>query len=278
MRSSRKDKGKMFLLMLVVCSLLSMLLLGHLDSQLHTGYQRITVRERRVWNLHRLPLEQATLPSVDEYIARDCKAVSASFEALIHRNLKHWQKLDLAKINTSNTPVQYIYIMDNELYMAKGTERRKLMPSFFHVLKQVRLKAWLPDVSLPFNPQDNPCQYIGHSANPDPTLSFCSTPEYADILFPNSIEGDIDGRRPINTSQYSTRKLHRAVFRGTTDAAQAWPKGRNALLQLGLARPDLLDSGLSRWSDEDMKEPLPDPRLLKTHLSFEQQVAMYRQD
>lgn len=281
MMSPRNQKRKRILLTLTFCSALSILLLEHQDSQMRNaeGYKRVSVRARYKSHasLHGPARDRVRLPSVDEYVARQCTTVSASFAALIDSNLKHWRKCNLAKVNTSNVSAQYVYIMNNELFMSKGTERGKVMPYYFHLLKQLRLKAWLPDLSLRFNPEDDPCQYLAHGSNPDPTLSFCSTSSYADILFPNTIESDVDANlgRPINTSQYSTRKLHRAVFRGTTNAAQAWPKAINALLQLGLERPDLLDSGLS-WGEEVMKAPLPDARLLKTYLSSEEQVAMYR--
>ena len=274
----RRARGRGLLLALMTVSALSVVFSVFLDSaaQRHRreGYQTaITIRARVTSHAGAiLNNDESKLPSVDEYVARECKAVNKTFAKLIDHSLRHWRGNGMSHLGISNTSLQYIYILDNQLHMSKGTQRRKLMPSYFRLLKQLRLKALLPNLMLPFNPDDNPVEHLGRL--PVPTLSFCSTPEYADILFPNVIEGDVIEQDKV--LEYSTRGLHRAVFRGTTDAHQGWPKGRNALLRLGLERPDLIDSGLSRWSDDVMNGSLPDKRLLKPSISFEEQAAMYR--
>ena len=215
----------------------------------------------------------AQLPSVDQDLANHCGAVSGIYDSLLDFNLKHWNFEGLAWPTADHDAAQYIYIKNNTLYMKHGADRRGLLPAFFSLLKQLHFKARLPDVKLPFNSGDNPSQILGGNAT-TPILSFCTRRNYSDILFPNVLEGNV-GRRD-SSPKYSTHKLERAVWRGTTDASQGWPKGRNALLMLGLERPDLIDSGVSRWNEELMNGTKPDKRLLKESLTFEEQVAMYK--
>lgn len=94
-------------------------------------------------------------------------------------------------------------------------------------------------------------------------LSFCTTPAHLDTLFPSVLEG-----RRHEVPKYATHRLHRAVWHGTTDAFEGWHKGMSALLQLGLEHPELIDSGVSRWSRELMNQTLPDKRFVKESLSF----------
>ena len=209
----------------------------------------------------------------------NCGAVSDTYESLLDFNLRHWNRTGLVGLDNNTGAAHYIFVSDNELYVRRNTDRRGLLPAFFSLLNRLRLKARLPDIILPFNSGDNPNQLMdeGQVLGPGstrPVLSFCTRPSYTDILFPNLLEGDVSNLNDM--AKYRTHRLHRAVWRGTTDASQGWPKGRNALLQLGLERPDLIDSGVSRWNEELMNETLPDKRLLKEPLTFEEQIAMYK--
>ena len=215
----------------------------------------------------------AQLPPLDQYMASHCGAVASTYDSLLDHNLRHWGLTELSQSSDHNGTAQYIYVHNNTLYMERGADRRGLLPAFFTLVKQLHLKAHLPDVRLPFNSGDNPNQLLGQTGTA-PVLSFCTRQNFSDILFPNILEGNV-GRRD-SVPKYSTHKLERAVWRGTTDAFQGWPKGRNALLMLGLERPDLIDSGVSRWNEELMNGTVPDKRLLKESLTFEEQVAMYK--
>lgn len=215
----------------------------------------------------------AELPHLDQYLANHCSAVAGIYDSLLDYNFRHWNLTGLAQPAEHNGTAQYIYISNNTLFMDKGADRRGLLPAFFTLVKQLRLKARLPDVKLAFNSGDNPNQLLGQNGSA-PVLSFCTRQGYSDILFPNVLEGNVG--RLDSMPKYSTHKLERAVWRGTTDAFQGWPKGRNALLMLGLERPDLIDSGVSRWNEELMNGTIPDKRLLKEALMFEEQVAMYK--
>ena len=219
------------------------------------------------------------LLNMADYMTLNCGAVSETYETLLDYNLRHWNRTGLIGLDKNTGAAHYIFISDNELYVRRGTDRRGLLPAFFTLLNRLRLKARLPDIMLPFNSGDNPNQQMeqGQLLGPGstrPVLSFCTRPSYTDILFPNLLEGDVSNLNDM--AKYKTHRLHRAVWRGTTDASQGWPKGRNALLQLGLERPDLIDSGVSRWNEGLMNEPLPDKRLLKEPLTFEEQIAMYK--
>ena len=220
------------------------------------------------------------LPSPQDYAAQHCQALTATYDSLLDHNLRFWSKHGLIGLNDHNsTSAQFIYIVNNTLYMTRGSGRGGLLPTYFNLLKSLSFKTTLPDLKLPFNSGDNPNQPLdqtdwGGTGIPLPVLSFCSTPEHTDILIPNVLEGDVIKRNEV--PKYATHRFHRAVWRGTTDAFQGWRKGRNALLQLGLEHPELIDSGVSRWSAELMNQTLPDKRFLKESISFEEQVAMYR--
>lgn len=279
--------GMAVLLLLVASSALSILV----SAMAHSGEDMTTVRDIS-WTvklqarlkepglvMNSAGQTPSSLLSARDYTTLHCQAVSEVFDILLDHNLRHWSKTGLTGLEDHNLTAQYIYLMGNELYMKRGSDRRGLLPAFFNLLKQLRRKAKLPDLTLPFNSGDNPNQPLDGKGMPDPAiplpvLSFCTTPRHTDILFPNVLEGDVITHDDI--PKYATHRLHRAVWRGTTDAFQGWSKGRNALLQLGLERPDLIDSGVSRWSEQQMNESLSDKRLLKESLTFEEQVAMYK--
>lgn len=282
------SKGMAVLVLLIASSALSILV----SAMAHSGEESPTIRDvswtvKLQARLKDAPVVEpkqsgmldVELPSPEEYATMHCKNVSETYATLLDHNLRHWTSTGLTGLDDHNLTAQYIYIADNELYMRRGADRRGLLPAFFNLLKQLRLKAKLPDMTLPFNSGDNPNQPLEqHNPSdpvaPLPVLSFCSRPTHTDILFPNVLEGDV-GRRD-DAPKYATHRLHRAVWRGTTDAFQGWSKGRNALLQLGLERPELIDSGVSRWSAELMNQTLPDKRFMKESLTFEEQVAMYK--
>ncbi len=280
-------KGMAVLVLLIASSALSILV----SAMAHSGEETSTVRDIS-WTVKlqaRLrdpppaspdaPDVVPEIPSLEEYTKLHCSALSETYDTLLDYNLRHWSKTGLTGLDDHNLTAQYIFIADNELYMKRGADRRGLLPAFFNLLKQLQLKARLPDLTLPFNSGDNPNQPLDQRGLPGPgiplpVLSFCTMPTHTDILFPNILEGDVS--RHDDIPKYATHRFHRAVWRGTTDAFQGWQKGRNALLQLGLERPDLIDSGVSRWSAKLMNETLPDKRLLKESLTFEEQVAMYK--
>ncbi len=63
------------------------------------------------------------------------------------------------------------------------------------------------------------------------------------------------------------------VWRGTTGGFGGLKKGRSVILQLGLDRPDLVDSGVSDWN-EDLYGP--DKGRFKTSMPMREQVETYK--
>lgn len=286
------SKGMAVLLMLIASSALSIFV----SAMAHPSEKADNLRDIN-WSFRlqahireRIILEEAEEtpadeeptgpPLLDEYTALHCQNTSESYDSLLDHNLRFWSTIGLVGVeNHNSTSAQMFYVVNNTIYMKRGAERGGLLPSYFNLLKSLMSKTVLPDLVLPFNSGDNPNQPLdqsdwGGTGVPLPVFSFCTTPRHTDILFPNVIEGDVIKRNEV--PKYATHRLHRAIWRGTTDAFQGWRKGRNALLQLGLEHPELIDSGVSRWSDELMNQTLPDKRFLKESLSFEEQVAMYR--
>ena len=238
----KSSKSMAVLVLLIASSALSILV----SAMAHSGEETATVRDiswtvrlqARLRDLEpiehdKVEVPEVKLPSLEEYTALHCKNVTEAYNALLDHNLRHWSKTGLTGLEDHNLTAQYIYTADNKLYMRRGADRRGLLPAFFNLLKQLQLKAKLPNMTLPFNSGDNPNQPLDQRNLPAPgvplpVLSFCTRPTHTDILFPNVLEGDVSRRDDI--PKYQTHRLHRAVWRGTTDAFQGWSKGRNALL------------------------------------------------
>lgn len=66
------------------------------------------------------------------------------------------------------------------------------------------------------------------------------------------------------------RRLPKAVWRGSTGGFGGLEKGRAALLNLGMAEPDLIDSGVLDW---DYERYGPDEGRLKEKMEFGHQVC-----
>lgn len=64
--------------------------------------------------------------------------------------------------------------------------------------------------------------------------------------------------------------MPKAVWRGSTGGFGGLEKGRAALLNLGLSRPDLIDSGVLDWDYERFG---PDEGRLKPTMQFGDQVG-----
>ncbi len=63
--------------------------------------------------------------------------------------------------------------------------------------------------------------------------------------------------------------MPKAVWRGSTGGFGGLEKGRAALLNLGMSRPDLIDSGVLDW---DYERYGPDEGRLKEKMEFGHQV------
>lgn len=79
-------------------------------------------------------------------------------------------------------------------------------------------------------------------------------------------------RSPILSGPDDTRKPM-VVWRGTTGGFGGLRKGRQALLQLGLDRPDLVDSGVSDWNEELYG---PDEGRMKSVMDMREQIETYK--
>lgn len=66
--------------------------------------------------------------------------------------------------------------------------------------------------------------------------------------------------------------MPKAVWRGSTGGFGGLEKGRAALLNLGMSRPDLIDSGVLDW---DYERYGPDEGRLKEKMEFGHQVLHY---
>ena len=75
------------------------------------------------------------------------------------------------------------------------------------------------------------------------------------------LSGPLDPRKPV------------VVWRGTTGGFGGLKKGRNVFLQLGIQRPELIDSGVSDWNEAKHG---PHNGKLKRFMSMREQVNRYK--
>ncbi len=94
------------------------------------------------------------------------------------------------------------------------------------------------------------------------------------------IAGDIYNRPPEkkgdrkkSKSGPQDRRKPMVVWRGTTGGFGGLKKGRSVILQLGLDKPNLVDSGVSDWN-EDLYGP--DKGRFKTSMPMHEQVETYK--
>ena len=80
-----------------------------------------------------------------------------------------------------------------------------------------------------------------------------------------------DRKKPLSGPRDKPKPM--VVWRGTTGGCGGLAKGRKVVLQLGLDQPDLVDSGVSDWSEELWG---PDEGRLKTSMPMRKQVDTYK--
>lgn len=86
---------------------------------------------------------------------------------------------------------------------------------------------------------------------------------------PSSMKGD----RKKSVSGPQDHRKPMIVWRGTTGGFGGLKKGRKVVLELGLKRPDLVDSGVSDWNEELWG---PDKGRLKPPMPMRKQIDTYK--
>eukprot|EP00884_Botryococcus_braunii_P016709 jgi/Botrbrau1/3721/Bobra.0363s0008.2 len=217
---------------------------------------------------------------MDSYLFWNCGHLNETYAPLIAALLAPWNStgIDLRLITGQH---DVLYIFKDRVYLQHGSERARLMPTYHSLVQHIRLAVKLPDMALPINPADEMRAPLPKDGSlPSPLMSFCKTEGYSDILIPNTIEGDVFLRPPQHSSLSPTIRAGpgdprkpMAVWRGSMDAAGAFEKGRSALLAMGVARPDVLDSGVKDWDEARWG---PHQGRLKPVMTVREQVDTYK--
>lgn len=201
-------------------------------------------------------------------------------QQLLEPMLQPWNQTGFSLKMLENTSGDRVYTQDGRLSLSNSTTLHRLIPTFVNYIQHIAELVQLPDLLLPLNPADEPLAQLKASAEPTPLLAFCKTPGFSDILIPNTLEGDIYNRPPDkkgdrkkSQSGPRDRRKPMVVWRGTTGGFGGLKKGRSVVLQLGIDRPDLVDSGVSDWN-EDLYGP--DQGRLKAAMSMREQVDTYK--
>ena len=80
--------------------------------------------------------------------------------------------------------------MTIRLSLSESTGWARTIPTFVSYLRHIHNLAHLPNMVLPLNPADEPLAAIKDGEQPRPLLAFCKTPQFSDVLIPNTAEGD----------------------------------------------------------------------------------------
>ncbi|BDA45764.1 Protein O-glucosyltransferase 2 [Coccomyxa sp. Obi] len=219
--------------------------------------------------------------SVKQFLKTECGNLVQTYEPLIREELHWWEQKGITKDLLDRSTDAKVIIYQDKVYLSHGSERARLIPTYHSLIQRVRLRVKLPDMVIPLNPGDEPLAPLRRELDPPtPIFSFCKLSNFSDIMLPNTIEGDVflrapDKRafRPKSRAGPKDPRLPKAVWRGSTGGFGGLVKGRAALLNLGLQRPDLIDSGVLDW---DVSKYGDDGGRLKEKMSFGEQVDRYK--
>ncbi|CAL5220281.1 g2266 [Coccomyxa viridis] len=219
--------------------------------------------------------------SLKGFLHAECRDYLADYAPLVRQELKLWEKTGIHNDLLERSRDANVIIHQDKIYLSHGAERARLIPTYHALIQRVRLRVKLPDMVIPLNPGDSPLALLRKEISPPtPIFSFCKTRNYSDIMLPNIIEGDVFVRpkakrafRPNSRAGPKDKRMPKAVWRGSTGGFGGLEKGRAALLNLGMSRPDLIDSGVLDW---DYERYGPDEGRLKEKMEFGHQVDKYK--
>lgn len=213
-------------------------------------------------------------PNATEFLSQHCTDVRSEFDRLIRQtNLRPWIGKSLDQKDLTAAGQTQLYHVNDTWYLSPEGEPERMLPTYICFMQRLRTRVRLPDLVLPINPADEPVSRI---EDPAFVMGFCKDNATNDVLIPNDGNGIVRVkpkmmRRP-RAGPNDPRKPA-AVWRGSFGGAGGWKKGREAVLNFGVERPDLMDSGMLDWNEEALG---PANGRVKPFISFREQVNSYR--
>ena len=243
-------------------------------------------------------------PSLQQHLRDRCLHLQDAYDPLLQNLFSHWNASGFDPDLLEHTSGERVYIIDGKVVLSDSTGWARTIPTFVRYIQHISTIVALPDMILPLNPADEPLAEMKESEDPRPLLAFCKVPGFSDVLIPNTAEGaptkceqkcsftsDVHqktcfdagdvfkrsfstrgDRKRLVSGQGDPRKAS-VVWRGTTGGFGGLSKGRHVLLQLGVDRPDLVDSGVSDWNEDIFG---PHGGKLKPHMTMRDQVNKYK--
>ena len=254
---------------------------------------------------HAIVTFRRSKPSLQQHLQDHCLHLQDALEPLLQSLFIHWNTSGFNTDLLEHTSGERVYVIDGKVFLSDATAWARTIPTFVRYIQHISTIVNLPDMILPLNPADEPLAALKEGEDPRPLLAFCKVPGFSDVLMPNTAEGapaiirqkrnftsatnqiltctdagDVFKRsfatRGDRTQLISGHDDHRkasVVWRGTTGGFGGLSKGRHVLLQLGVDRPDLVDSGVSDWNEDIFG---PHGGKLKPHLTMRDQVNKYK--
>ena len=128
--------------------------------------------------------------SLRQYLEQHCSHLQQAYDTLLDPLLEHWNATGFGLDALEHTSGERVYIYNDRLSLSESTGWARTIPTFVTYLRHIHDLAHLPNMMLPLNPADEPLAAIKDGEQPRPLLAFCKTPQFSDVLIPNTAEGD----------------------------------------------------------------------------------------
>jgi hypothetical protein len=128
--------------------------------------------------------------SLRQYLEQHCSHLQQAYVTLLDPLLEHWNATGFGLDALEHTSGERVYIFNDRLSLSESTGWARTIPTFVSYFRHIHNLVHLPNMVLPLNPADEPLAAIKDGEQPRPLLAFCKTPQFSDVLIPNTAEGN----------------------------------------------------------------------------------------
>ena len=128
--------------------------------------------------------------SLRQYLEQHCSHLQQAYDTLLDPLLEHWKATGFGLVALEHTSGERVNIYNDRLSLSENTGWARTIPTFVSYLRHIHHLAHPPNMVLPLNPADKPLAAIKDGEQPRPLLAFPKTPQFSDVLNPNTAEGD----------------------------------------------------------------------------------------